>query len=313
MAYFLLLVGLVLLIFGGNIFVSSAISLARKWHISSLLIGLLFVGFGTSLPELITSLISVARGVQGIAIGNVVGSNIANILLVLGICAIIQPIKIPAHAFSRDAIFLGISTVVLLIAVLKEKIGVEMGALMCLTLAFYVYHAYQTDKKRQKDMPIMPPLDLSEKLPLPIYLNFILFVSGLILMLWGAHILVNNAVLVAGHFGVSETVIGLTVIALGTSLPELTTSVLASLKGESDMAVGNVVGSNIYNALFILGFTALWMPVLAPYSTKGDVIAMTFATLLLLGLGWFKGSIGRRMGFVFVALYAAYIMWLGLY
>jgi len=93
----------------------------------------------------------------------------------------------------------------------------------------------------------------------------------------------------------------------------LTTSIVASVKGESDIAVGNVIGSNIYNALFILGFTAIWMPVLAPYSTKGDVVIMTFATLLLLGLGWFKGSIGRRMGFVFVALYAAYIMWLGLY
>ncbi len=313
MAYFLLLVGVVLLIVGGNVLVSSAVVLARKWHISSLLIGLLFVGFGTSLPELATSLIAVARGVEGIAIGNVVGSNIANILLVLGVSAIIHPIKIPAHAFARDAIFLGVSTLVLLIAVLKGTIGTEMGALMCLTLVFYVYHAYQTDKKRQKEMSITPPLDISNKFILPLGLWIVLFVCGLVLTLWGAHILVNNAVLVAGSFGVSETVIGLTIIAFGTSLPELTTSIVASLKGESDIAVGNVVGSNIYNALFILGFTALWMPVLAPYSTRGDVVVMTFATLLLLGLGWFKGSISRRMGIVFVILYCAYIMWLGTY
>ena len=313
MAYFSLLAGLVLLIVGGNALVSGSVVLAKKWHVSPLLIGLLLVGFGTSMPELMTSLVAVARHSGGIAIGNVVGSNIANILLVLGISAIIRPITIPVKSFGRDAIFLSVSTVVLLIALLKGTIGFEMGALMCVTLAFYVYHAYQTDKRHQQNITTVEPTALSKRINFPTHICVLLTCAGIVLTLWGAHVLVNSTVLIAGHLGIPEALIGLTIIALGTSLPELTASVTASSRGHSDLAIGNVVGSNIYNALFILGFTSLFMPVLAPPSMKGDVLIMTFATVLLLALGWFKGKISRQMGIWFVVFYLTYIVWLGIH
>ena len=311
MAYINLFVSLALLIIGGNVLVSGSVILAKRLKVSPLLIGLLLIGFGTSIPELMTSLFAVAHHSGSIAIGNIVGSNIANILLVLGICATIRPINIHDHAFGRDAIFLGLSAMVLLISLLKGVIGFEMGALMCMTLAFYVYHAYQTDKDHQKKLPPPEPTALSKRIYIPTYLSILLVISGLILTLCGANFLVRSTLNLSAQLGISEAVIGLTVIALGTSLPELTAGIVASLKNHSDVALGNIIGANIYNSLFILGFTALFMPVLAPPTMKFDVLIMTFATLALLALGWFRGQITRSMGITFIIGYLCYIGYLG--
>ncbi len=311
--YIKLIFGLFLLILGGNVLVDSSVTVARKLKVSPLLIGLLLIGFGTSMPELVTSLLAVARKADGIAIGNVVGSSIANILLVLGVAAVLRPIKIHTLSFGRDAIFLGISTIILLISLLRGHIGWELGGLMCMTLAFYVYHAYQTDKKNMKNHILDPqPIALSKRFHISTPLSIILTISSLIILLVGAHLVVENVILVAGHWGVSETAIGLTVVAFGTSLPELVTSIIASIKKQSDVAVGNVVGSNIYNALFILGFTALFLPVIVPPSIKTDMLIMTTATMLLLAIGWGIGKIGRKVGWCFIAMYFAYIVYLGM-
>ena len=151
MEYLKLLMGLLFLIVGGNVLVSGSVLIAKKLKVSPLLIGIVLVGFGTSMPELSTSILSVFRKAEGIAVGNVVGSNIANILLVLGVAALIRPISINSRAFGRDAIFLGLSTAVLLISLLKGQIYWELGLLMCMTLAFYVYHCYKTEKARIKE------------------------------------------------------------------------------------------------------------------------------------------------------------------
>ena len=313
MSYILLVFGLLLLIGGGNILVDGSVNVAKRFKVSSLLIGLLFIGFGTSLPELSTSLISVARKVDGIAIGTVLGSNIANILLVLGVAAILRPIKIHPNSFGRDAIFLGVSTIVLLVSVLKGSIGWELGALMCMTLAFYVYHAYKTDKNHMKGRVVEPQrIVLSRRFHMSTPLAVVLTVCGLVLMLFGAHLVVNSVVVLAGHWGISETVIGLTVVAFGTSLPELVTSIIASVKNHSEVAVGNVVGSNIYNALFILGFTSLFLPVIVPPSVKVDMLVMAATTMLLLAIGWGYGKISRRMGWCFISMYCMYIVYLGM-
>ena len=314
MIYIELLAGLFFLILGGNVLVDSAVSVARKLKVSSLLIGLLLVGFGTSMPELATSLLAVARDAGGIAVGNVIGSNIANILLVLGVAALIRPIKIHRNAFGRDAIFLGLSTIVLLVALLKGSIGWELGALMCMTLAFYVYHSYKTDKVHMAEQAETPqPIALSRRFHVSTPLSIILTISGLVIMLIGAHMLVDSVVVVASHLGISETIIGLTIVAFGTSLPELVTSVIASIKGHSDVAVGNVIGSNIYNALFILGFTALFLTVSVPPSVEPDVLVMAAATMVLLAIGWGRGKIDKLTGACFVLMYFTYIGYLGMH
>ena len=314
MYYIELLAGLLFLIVGGNVLVDGSVMVARKLKVSPLLIGVLLVGFGTSMPELATSLISVARQAGGIAVGSVVGANIANILLVLGVAALIRPIKIHKLSFGRDAVFLGLSTIVLLVSVLNGYIAWELGALMCMTLAFYVYHSYKTDKAHMKEQAQIPErIALSKRFHIPTALAVILTICAIILTIMGAHMVVDSVIVLAGHWGISETLIGLTIVAFGTSLPELVTAIIASQKGHSDVAVGNVIGSNIYNALFILGFTALFLPVSVPSTTKGDVLIMTSATLLLIAVGWGQGRISKLMGGCFVFLYFLYIIYVGIY
>lgn len=313
MVYIQFIIGFILLILGGNVLVSNAVLVAKRFRVSPLLIGLLLIGFGTSLPELTTSLLSVMRKAEGLAVGNVVGSNIANILLVLGASALINPIVIHEKAFSRDALFLGLSTIVLLIALLQGSIGAGMGALMCAVLIFYVVYAYRTDKKHMRTQKEeIRPVKLSRRFHIPTPLAVVLTFCGLILTLLGADFLVKSVVVIAGHWGVSETIIGLTIVAFGTSLPELVTGIIASYKKEGGVVLGNVLGSNIYNALFILGVTALFLPVTVPISIKTDVLVMTAATLLLLFVGWWRGRIDKRLGLLFISFYFAYIIYTGI-
>ena len=308
MIYFLIVVGFALLLMGGNFLIDGAVMVAKKLKVSPLLIGLVLIGFGTSTPELLTSLIAAYKHVEGIAVGNVVGSNIANIFLVLGVAALLRPVPVAKKSFKRDSLFLLLSTGVLIFALLWGHIGFAMGLLMCLTLAFYVFYSYSTEKEIPEAEETGD--NLSKK-----SLSFALFktVLGIGMTLYGAQLLVDNSVALATSWGVSEKVIGLTIVAIGTSLPELMTSIVASFKRQSAVALGNVIGSNIYNALFILGATALFLPVAVPASIESDVVVMTIATLLLLVAGFYSKCIGRKMGVLFLALYIAYLFYLGVY
>lgn len=314
MPYIFLFLGMLILIVGGNVLVDGAVFLAKRLRVSSLLIGLFLIGFGTSFPELATSLLAVLRNADGIAIGNVVGSNIANILLVLGVAAFLHPIKLHTPSFGRDALFLGISTLILLVSLLRGHISWELGLLMCMTLAFYVYHAYQTDKVHVKTKSIaQPTISLSKRFQISTFWAVVLTLSGLVLTLMGAKMVVNSVILLSTRWGVSETIIGLTIVAFGTSLPELTTAIIASLKKQDDLVIGNVVGSNIYNALFILGFTSLFLPVAVPATAKPNVLVMASATMLLLALGWWRGKIGHILGASFILMYFTYLLYVGTY
>lgn len=303
MIYVLLILGLCLLAFGGDTMVSGAVALAKKMGISTLLIGLTLVGFGTSTPELLTSLLAAIKGSNDIALGNVVGSNIANILLVLGVAAVIAPVNVDIKAFKRDGGFLALSCIMLIVALFLGQIGRIMGAVLVVLLIGYIVYSYITDKKQQS---AQQNTESGTEPAMPIWLALIKTVGGIALMMLGAKLLVDNSIILARSWGVSEAVIGLTIVAVGTSLPELATSVMSGIRGHNDVAFGNVVGSNIYNALFILGTTAVFLPIAVPTGMGTDIWLMTIITAILIGIALWQKRFSRPIGFAFLCAYAGY-------
>ena len=304
MVYLMLILGLFLLVYGGNMLVDGAVHVAKRIGLSSLVIGLVLVGFGTSTPELLASLISVFKGSNGIAVGNVVGSNIANILLVLGLAALVHPIKIDIRDFKRDGIFLMLASVLVLGAIYLGMINRIMGLVFVLLLCGYIYYCYKTDKKnhQQEEEPNEKILSLPKAL--------LKSVVGIALTMLGAKFLVDNAIVLARLWGVSEAVIGLTIVAVGTSLPELTASVIASIKKENGVAFGNVVGSNIYNALFILGMVALLLPFQIDKGMRFDSWVMLLVAAWLTIIAFWKKEFSRLVGFLFLCAYVGYVWYL---
>lgn len=305
MIYLMLSIGLFLLVYGGNMLVDGSVHVAKKMGLSSLVIGLVLVGFGTSTPELLASLISVYKGSNGIAVGNVVGSNIANILLVLGLAALVHPVQVDIKDFKRDGFVLMLASFFVVGATYLGIINRLMGFVFVLTLIGYVYYCYQTDKKNHQ------PEVQDEKMPiLSLPKALLKSILGIALTMLGAKFLIDNAIELARLWGVSEAVIGLTVVAVGTSLPELTASVIASIKKENGVAFGNVVGSNIYNALFILGAVALILPIRVDASMKMDSIIMLLVAGILTGLAFWKKEFSRTIGALFLCAYAGYLWYL---
>lgn len=305
MTYIFLLLGLIGLIIGGDMLVNGAVRLARGMGVSTLLIGLTLVGFGTSTPELVTSLIAALNHSEGIAVGNVVGSNIANILLVLGAAAVISPVRVDIKSFRRDSGFLILSTLGLFAAAALGRINFAMGLLLTAGLIAYVVYSYISDKKQQKKKK----QQTSETTPAPTgnpWLALVKALAGIALTILGAKLLVDNAIILARNWGISEAVIGLTLVAVGTSLPELATSVMSAIRKENDVAFGNVVGSNIYNALFILGITALFIPVTVPATMTRDIIMMGVTTAVLIGIAFWQKKFSRLVGALFLLAYAGY-------
>lgn len=308
MIYVLLILGLCLLAFGGDTMVSGAVALAKKMGISTLLIGLTLVGFGTSTPELLTSLLAAIKGSNDIALGNVVGSNVANILLVLGMAAVIAPVNVDIKAFKRDGGFLALSCIMLIIALFLGQIGRIMGMVLMAMLIGYIIYSYITDKKqtsktRAKNTDIS---DTKKEVLIPTWLALFKTIGGIALMMLGAKLLVDNSIILARSWGVSEAVIGLTIVAVGTSLPELATSVMSAIRGHNDVAFGNIVGSNIYNSLFILGTTAVFLPIAIPANMSTDVWIMTGVTAVLIGIALWQKRFSRPVGFAFLGAYILY-------
>jgi cation:H+ antiporter len=312
-----LLGGLVLLVVGGDLLVRGAVQAAQRIGISPLVIGLTLVGFGTSMPELVTSVQAGLSGSPGIAFGNVVGSNIANILLIAGVSALICPIVVAPSALRRDAVIM--FTVALAFALLAWLIpmGRIVGASFVVLLIGYIWFVIQQERSApqhgalqdkslalaQADPGIAAPRK-ERNLAIPL----LIALAGLILVVAGGSFLVGGAVALARGFGVSESVIGLTIVAVGTSMPELVTSVIAALKRQGDVAFGNVVGSNIYNILGIGGATALIAPSQVPAEIVGfDAPLMVAVSLLLLLFAATGLRIARREGVVLLGGYAAYI------
>lgn len=304
MTYILLAIGLVLLALGGNTLVDGAVCLARRMGVSPLLIGLTLVGFGTSTPELVSSLVAVFQHSDGIAVGNVVGSNIANILLVLGAAALIAPVRVDAKSFARDGAFLSAATLLLVSSIFMGQIGRALAMVLVATLVVYLVYSYISDKRQHAKNTT--PAEQTENKNIPMWWALIKTFGGIALTILGARMLVDNATILARNWGVSEAVIGLTIVAVGTSLPELATSVISSLRRQNDVAFGNVVGSNIYNALFILGVTALFAPIAIPAGLTMDAMLMLVVTAVLIAIALLRGGFSRGIGLLFLVVYAAY-------
>ena len=314
MLYLSLALGLVLLVLGGEALVRGAVALAGRLGVSPLLIGLTVVGFGTSTPELVTSLQAAFSGSPGIAVGNVVGSNTANILLILGAAALIAPLAVSPGAFRRDGIALVLVTLAAIGAVLTGNLSRPLGLALLFGLVAYLVMAYRSERgdAATDEGAIETVGDANpgaSPIGLPVALLYAL--GGIAVTVLGAPLLVSGATELATRFGVSDAVIGLTIVAVGTSLPELVTSVVASLRRQGAVAFGNVVGSNIYNVLGILGATALVKPIPVPAEIASfDIWVMAAATLALVWAAVTGWRITRGEGAVLLVAYVAYAGWL---
>jgi cation:H+ antiporter len=313
--------GFVLLVAGGDLLVRGAVQVASRFGVSPLVIGLTLVGFGTSTPELVTSVQAALIGAPGIAYGNIVGSNIANALLIVGVSAMLYPIAISSAALRRDGVFM--IAVAMVFAIVAAMMPMErwIGALFISVLCAYICVAFR--QERQTSTPLehgalhdktvalqaVDPGTIPATAPTrPVIWPLMITIGGLVLVIFGGYLLVDGAVRLAQSIGISETVIGLTIVAVGTSLPELVTSILAAIRKQTDVAFGNIVGSNIYNILFIGGATALIAPGDVPSDIVGfDNLVMVGVSLLLVFFAWTGWRIARWEGLALLVAYAGYV------
>ncbi len=310
MMYVLVAAGLVALLLGGDFLVRGAVGLAERLDVSPMVIGFTVVALGTSAPELVVSVDAALSGVPSIAIGNVVGSNIANVLLVLGVPALVFPVVCDQHGARRDgALMLGASCLFAALCLDRELVswqGTLMLALLATLLAYSFLNARRSGN-RADDYGL--EFEGVEATPHRLWLALTFIAGGCAGLLLGANWLVEGAVAVARAAGVSDAVIGLTLIAIGTSLPELATSVVAAVRHHGAVALGNVLGSNIFNALGIMGVTALVAPLpVPPQFLRFDLWVMLAAALILGLFIMRRAAIGRLTGVVFIVAYAAYVV-----
>ena len=298
----LLLIGLVMLCFGGNWLVSGGIDIAKKFRISNLVIGMTIVAFGTSSPELAAS-IAAAGDHSAIILGNIVGSNIANVGMVIGVAAILVPLAVHKSVLRKEIpIMLGVSALLVLLSIDGELSQYD-GLLLLIGLGIFAVYTFRSAlKQREKSK------DDTNSGKNNVYLKSIGLIGiGIIVLYIGAILTVDNAVVIASEFGLSETIIGLTVIAIGTSLPELITSIIAIRKGHTDIGIGNIIGSNIYNILMIMGVGAALGGVLITADIYVDyAIMIIFSLSLLIGLK--TQIINRTVGIILAAGYGLYLI-----
>jgi len=306
----LLLVGLALLYFGAEGLVRGSSSMALRLGVSPLLVGLTVVAFGTSAPEMIVSVQAAYLGQGDISVGNVVGSNICNIGLILAFSALIVPIKVASQIVRIDTPIM-IGTTALAIALLYDgALTRAEGIIFFLLLVAYVVFSIRIAKKQAAD-PLAQ--EFSEEVRISksgVAVDVLMVLGGLVMLVFGARFLVDSAIVIAKAFGLSEAVIGLTIVAIGTSLPEFATSLIAAIKKEADIAVGNVVGSNIFNILGILGISAFITPLSSSGITSIDLGVMAAFALALWGFAATGYRITRVEGFVMILAYAGYVGWL---
>ncbi len=298
--------GLFGLFLGGEALIRGAVAIADRLKLPKLLVGLTIVGFGTSMPELLVSLKAVQSGAADVAVGNVVGSNIANILLILGLGALIRPISTQARGVRRDTLVMVLATSAFVYLAWRGGITGMEGLMMAGALAAYIVFVCIADRQAviTSDEPVKP---MGTR-------RALIFIGvGLAALIFGADALVGGATAVATELGVPQAVIGLTLVAIGTSLPELTVSVISAIKGQNELALGNVVGSNIFNLLAVLGVTASISPIVVDAAfLPVDISLMGGAALVLLLLVVTAPRLGRLSAFGALLLYGGYMAWLAL-
>lgn len=310
----LLIVGLVVLVFGADYLVKGASSFASKLGIAPLAIGLTIVAFGTSTPELTVNLYAAFTGATDIAIGNVVGSNIANILLILGAAALIAPLTVKSSTVWKEMPFALLAGLLLFVlgadslvsGATSDFLSRGDGLALMGVFAIFMYYVVGLARSNTEHSDSEPVAQYST------WFSVACIIGGLAALVFGGKIFVDQAVYLAQLVGLSEAVIGLTIVAVGTSLPELATSVIAAYRGQSDIAVGNVIGSNIFNIFWILGLTAVISPLPVPLSFETDVLFSLLVTILLflaMFVGW-RMHLDRWQGGAFIAIYVAYVAFL---
>ncbi len=318
MDYILLIIGFVLLIKGADFFVDGSSSVAKILKVPTIIIGLTVVAFGTSMPELSVSVTAALRGSNDLAVSNVLGSNIFNLLVVLGCCALVKPVAAKWSLLKKEFPFSILITVILLLVdsdfsimkILDGNQGFVLGRWAgLLFLILFVLYIYATVKSALRSRAEAKDMEEEEYKTMSPLKSGIYIVLGLIGIVWGGNLVVDSASNIALTFGWSQTFIGLTIVALGTSLPELVTSVVAARKGENDLAVGNVVGSNIFNILLILGVSSFITPITLDVTAVYDTIILIIASIVVYVSAISKREIQRKEGILFLVCYFAFFLY----
>ena len=310
MMYVHILAGFVFLLGGGEVMIRGAVAVSRWFGISTLVIGMTVIALGTSAPELVVGLDAALAGAPALALGNVIGSNIANILLILGVAGLVLPIAINPHGFMVDGAVLIVGSLLFVVVCLFGTITLASGILLLVGFAGFLYYSYWRETKGgdHKAEHMVEEVEEMPGLPKKLWLAWVMLLGGIAAVVYGADLLVEGGITMARAFGVSEEVIGLTLVAIGTSLPELAASVVAAVRGHADVALGNVVGSNIFNILGIAGVVAIVTPLPVPEQIASFdlwiMIAVTILMVPVLRSGW---RLGRVKSALFLVVYVAYI------
>lgn len=315
MHYLLLVLGLVLLVKGADFFVDGSSTIAKKLRVPPMLIGLTIVAFGTSAPEAAVSINAALRGSNEIALGNVVGSNIFNILLVIGLASVIKPISIKMKTIVKEFPFMLLATIVLFILSSDvrlqdnsmNKLTQGDGLILLSVFAVFLYYLVEMAVLSKESELEGSPDEIKDQ---PILKSIILGIAGLSGIILGSDLVVKSSSTIALKLGMSETLVGLTIVSIGTSLPELVTSVVASFKGESDIAVGNAIGSNLFNILFVLGLSPLINPIVIEEKIFTDILFLLGATFLVFILTATKRKVSRVEGGFLSIIYIMYLVFI---
>lgn len=304
----MLIGGFVLLIKGADFFVEGSSSVAKRLRVPSIIIGLTIVAMGTSLPECAVSLTASMSGQNALAVSNVVGSNIFNLMVVSGFCAVFCSLPIEKATLKKEFPFSILCGILLLVfGYLGMAVGRADGVILLILFAAYLVYMVRSALKARA-----AGVNAEEEAYeiLPVWKSVVFIVGGIIAIKYGGDYVVDGAVVIAQSFGLSENLIGLTIVACGTSLPELVTSVVAAKKNEVDMALGNVIGSNVFNILFVLGIAASISPIAFIMENVIDIILLTLMSILVWGFGWTKQKIERKEGILMLVIYAVYLVYI---
>lgn len=301
------LIGILLLYYGAEILVKGSSNLAIKVGVSPMLVGLTVVAFGTSSPELFVSFMAGMQNSSDIALGNVIGSNICNIGLILGLSALIMPVKVDIKEIKLDLTLMIIASLIVWIMIIDKHISHLDGIILLLMIISYLFFKIKQSIKERKDIEL--EIDENGKQKSKGFYIF-LIVAGLITLIIGSNLFIDGAISIARYLGVSNAIIGLSLVAFGTSLPELATSVIAAIKKQDDISLGNIIGSNIFNILFILGFTSTFFQINAGDIKTIDYLVMLFMSLVIIPMGIVGKKYSRIDGLLLLIIYIAYIYYL---
>lgn len=306
----LIIIGIVIVLRGADNLTEGSVSIARRFNMSELIIGLTIVALGTSMPELCVSLTSALNGTADMAVGNIVGSNIFNVFFIVGLCAVIHPLSVGMTAVRRDLPFCFAATLMLIFFLTNGTISMVEGLVMLLVYAVYTVYTIRKEKTTEQAEAPAEPVETKRRLPKIFYNPYLKVAVGLVELVLGSNLFVDHATLLATDLGVSEAVIGITILGFGTSMPEIATSLVAAIKGSTSIALGNVIGSCVLNILVIIGLTSVITP-LAPQGITTLDLAMVFLSALLMWLFSFtKKTMERWEGVLLLLIFIAYFVFL---